>query len=120
MSAVAPGGAGTACRARARFGPRLLPAAIVATLLPGPAAAEFILDNLRFTLYHEVGHAVIDPYAIPFFGPEEASADGLALVIADRLHSEAEMRGMIEAVTALGRDQAGHAYDPWSGYMPDG
>lgn len=95
-------------------------ALLAAMFPPMPAAAEFILNNLRFTLYHEVGHAVIDQYSVPIFGPEEAVADGFALVIADRLHTEAEMRDMIEAVTTLGRSQAGQVYDPWAGYMPDG
>ncbi len=90
-------------------------------LLAEPAAADFLLSNLRFTLYHEVGHAVIDQARVPLFGPEETAADGFALVLADRLHTEVEMAEMIIGVTRLGRQEASEeVFEPWAEYMPGG
>lgn len=84
-----------------------------------PAAADFVLSNLRFTLYHEVGHAVIDQARVPIFGPEETAADGFALVLADRLHPEAEMVDLIVEMTRLGRAEAAEElFEPWAEYMP--
>lgn len=91
-----------------------------ACLVAGSAAADPVRDNLRFTLYHAVGHAVIDQMRVPMLGSEETAADGFALVLADRLHDEAEMAEMIASLTALARMQAVAAIDPWSLYMADG
>lgn len=103
----------------------LRPAAACAALLAlplaaSPACAKFVRANLRLTLYHELGHAVIDQLAVPMFGPEEAAADGFAVMLADRLHGEAEMAALVTHVTALGRAQAMAAVDVWSPYLPDG
>lgn len=84
-----------------------------------PAAADFVLSNLRFTFYHEVGHAVIDQARVPLFGSGETAADGFGLFIAHRLHSEGEMREIITDMTRLGREEAQRElFDPWSDYMP--
>lgn len=88
--------------------------------LPGSARADLVRDNLRFTLYHELGHAVIDQLRVPMLGPEETAADGFALVLADRLHDEAEMWSLVTSVTAHARAQAVGAIDPWSPYMAEG
>lgn len=90
-----------------------------ALLAPPPAAADFVLSNLRFTLYHEIGHAVIDQARVPVFGPEETMADGFALVLADRLHPEGEMADLITEMTRLGRAEAAEElFEPWEEYMP--
>ncbi len=88
-------------------------------LLAGPASADFVLSNLRFTLYHEVGHAVIDQSRVPIFAPEETVADGFALVLADRLHSDDEMVDLITDMTRLGREEASEElFEPWEDSMP--
>ncbi|PWJ22086.1 DUF4344 domain-containing metallopeptidase [Jannaschia seohaensis] len=86
-----------------------------------PARADYIHDNLRFTLFHELGHAVIDQREVKLFGPEEAAADGFALVLADRLLSAQDMASMVESITILARFEAAtETFDPWSAYMPTG
>ncbi len=43
---------------------------------------EYYLNNINlFSLYHELGHALIDAYKIPMVGPEEDAADSLASVM---------------------------------------
>jgi len=98
----------------------ILAAALLLGLMAAtPAAADFVLSNLRFTLYHEVGHAVIDQMRVPLFGSGETAADGFGLMVADRLHSETEMREIITDMTRLGRTEAAREiFDPWSEYMP--
>ena len=88
-------------------------------LSAAPASADFVLNNLRFTLYHEVGHAVIDQLALPVYGPQENAADSFGLVLADRLHDEPEMQALIRDMTSLARQEAGEElFDPWGEYMP--
>jgi hypothetical protein len=95
--------------------------ALLLLVLAGPAQADTIAGNLRFTLLHELGHAVIDQWKIAPFGPEEVAADGFALVAADRLMDEGQLAAMIEAVTLLSRQEAeAEAFDPWGDYMPGG
>lgn len=84
-----------------------------------PASADFVLNNLRYTLYHELGHALIDQYRVPIFGPEENAADSFGFVYADRVHDETEMADLIRDVVRLGRAEAAEElFDPWSEYMP--
>lgn len=91
----------------------------VGLLAAAPASADFVLNNLRFTLYHEVGHAVIDQLALPIFGPQENAADSFGLVLANRLHDEAEMQDIIVDMTTLARQEAEEElFDPWGEYMP--
>ena len=43
---------------------------------------DFYLNNINlFSLYHELGHALIDAYNIPMVGLEEDAADNLASVM---------------------------------------
>lgn len=93
--------------------------ALFCVLLAMPARADFVQNNLRITLYHEVGHAVIDLVPVNLFGPEENAADSFALVLADRLHSEEEMAQIVTDMTTLGRVEARReVFDPWAEYMP--
>lgn len=92
---------------------------ILLCLLAAPARADFVLNNLRFTLYHEAAHAVIDQWRLGLTGPEENAADGFGILMAHRLHDEREMRDLIADVAALGRiDAAEELFDPWEQYMP--
>ena len=42
---------------------------------------EFVIGNTLFTLYHELGHALIDKLEIPVLGREEDAVDGLAVLL---------------------------------------
>ena len=44
-------------------------------------AAVFVLGNVLFTLYHEIGHALVHAFDIPVLGREEDAVDGLAAVL---------------------------------------
>jgi hypothetical protein len=88
---------------------------------PGAAAADPGLNVLRMTLYHEVGHAVIDQLDLPVYGMEENAADVFALALAQRLHSEAELAAILRDTTeAYRRDAAAELFDHWAQYMPAG
>ena len=43
--------------------------------------AVFVVGNTLFTLYHELGHALIDKLEIPVLGREEDAVDGLAVLM---------------------------------------
>ena len=88
-------------------------------VLASAARADYVASNLRFTLYHELGHAVIDQLALPVFGTQENAADSFAMVLADRLLSDAQMTVLIFDVTALARHETPtEQFDPWDEYMP--
>ncbi|UWQ18020.1 DUF4344 domain-containing metallopeptidase [Jannaschia sp. M317] len=92
--------------------------AVLFCLLATPLRADYVLSNLRLTLYHEVGHAVIDQMQVQPFGPEETAADGFAMLLAHRLHSETELRRMVQDATRLARAEAENLlFDPWDEYM---
>ena len=70
-----------------------------------PATAKdpverFIESNVLETLYHEMGHALIDKMNLPVFGPEEFAADFFAAVLLERVHDDATTRQLIEDVLA--------------------
>ena len=60
---------------------------------------RFVESNVLETLYHEMGHALIDTMQLPVFGPEEFAADFFAAVLLDRVHGEKVTRQLIEDVT---------------------
>lgn len=78
-----------------RFGTLLLAFAFMASALSVPARADeqeealapeeemalFVLGNTVFTVYHELGHALIDQLGIPVLGKEEDAVDGLATIL---------------------------------------
>lgn len=45
------------------------------------SADQFVADNLTATLFHELGHAIIDAELLPVFGQEEDAADVFATVL---------------------------------------
>lgn len=62
----------------------VLPAAAVSKEQDRDAAEEFavfVIGNTLFTLYHELGHALIDKLEIPVLGREEDAVDGLAVLL---------------------------------------
>lgn len=73
----------------------LLSAAVSLALLPLPAAAEnndetnaFVQANVLATLYHELGHALIDIEGVPIFGQEEDAADVLSALLINDFYEE--------------------------------
>lgn len=72
--------------------------------MPLPAAAdgaaEFVEGNVLATLYHEIGHAVIDVLDLPVLGREEDAADSLASVMIHSMWEEEQARSVTLA-TAL-------------------
>lgn len=100
---------------------RMIRGLLVWALTATAAQADFVINNLRYTLYHELGHAVIDLAEVPVFGMEENAADAFALVLADRLLSEAALAEMVWDVVALGRrETVVETFDPWDEYQPGG
>jgi hypothetical protein len=69
----------------------------------GDPVQRFVESNISETLYHELGHALIDQLDLPVFGPEEFAADFFAIVLINRLHDE-------ETVVRMAYDIAA-AYD---------
>lgn len=49
---------------------------------------RFVQSNIIETMYHELGHALIDILDLPVFGPEEFAADVFSVVLMNRLHDE--------------------------------
>ena len=49
---------------------------------------RFVQSNLIETMYHELGHALIDILDLPVFGPEEFAADVFSVILMNRLHDE--------------------------------
>ncbi len=49
---------------------------------------RFVESNLTETIYHELGHALIDVLDLPVFGPEEFAVDLFAIVMINRMHDE--------------------------------
>lgn len=49
---------------------------------------RFVESNITETLYHELGHVLIDVLDLPVFGPEEFAVDRFAIVLLNRMHDE--------------------------------
>ena len=56
----------------------LAEAAKVTTSAAAEQKHEFVLGNLVFTLFHEVGHALVSEFELPVLGREEDAVDRLA------------------------------------------
>jgi hypothetical protein len=59
------------------------------------AAAQFVTSNVVGTLYHELGHALIDQLQLPVLGREEDAADTLASLLIDDVWTEDSATNMI-------------------------
>lgn len=53
--------------------------------------ADFVYDNLYSTLYHEIGHAILDVYGLPYTGLEENVADQFAALMLIRTEGGQDM-----------------------------
>ncbi len=72
---------------------RLASATLALALSPGigvaqDATAHFVEANLLATLYHELGHALIDIEGVPIYGQEEDAADVLSILLIDAFYEE--------------------------------
>lgn len=75
---------------------------------------EAVLGATTFTLFHEVGHALIDQFSLPVLGREEDAADQIAtyLLTASGASDQAFRGG--EFFAYLGQDyQPGHSFPYW-------
>lgn len=63
-------------------------------------ARDFVEGNVLATLYHEIGHAMIDVLELPVLGREEDAADSLAIVMTHNMWEEEQARNVASA-TAL-------------------
>lgn len=61
---------------------------------------RFVESNITETLYHELGHALIDLLELPVFGPEEFAVDYFSIVMINRMHDEAATVRMTYDVAA--------------------
>lgn len=91
----------------------------IADLSPG--ARDYVEGNILGTLYHEMGHALIDQLDLPVLGQEEDAADMLAVVLAHGLWEEDYAR-RVAAATALSfllSSQEGNETSYWDVHGPD-
>lgn len=68
-------------------------------------AMDYVFDNVRATLYHELAHAIIEMLEVPILGQEEDAADVLSAIMINGRHSEAD------AVRIAGNSIQSFAYD---------
>ncbi len=68
--------------------------------LASEEAQSFVEGNVLATLYHEIGHALIDVLDLPVLGREEDAADSLAMVMTHNMWVEEQARSVAMA-TAL-------------------
>ncbi len=76
------------------------PRATVSTPVQPDMVRRFVESNIRETLYHELGHAIIDVADVPVFGPEELAVDMFAVVLINLLHGEDDVVAMTYDVAA--------------------
>ncbi|WP_282610592.1 DUF4344 domain-containing metallopeptidase [Pelagibius sp. Alg239-R121] len=55
----------------------------------------FVAENLVFTFYHELGHALIDLLEVPVLGKEEDAVDALAVLLSSQGHAPEAADAMI-------------------------
>ncbi len=76
------------------------PHTTVSTPVQPDMVRRFVESNIRETLYHELGHAIIDVADMPVFGPEEFAVDMFAVVLINQLHSEDDVVAMTYDIAA--------------------
>ena len=80
---------------------------------------RFVQSNVIETLYHELGHAVIDIMGMPVYGNEEFAADVFSVILMNRLHDEGNaVRLAYDAAGAYSEDaeraeRRGETYAEW-------
>lgn len=85
---------------------------------------RFAVNNALFTLYHEVGHLLIDKLGLPVLGKEEDAADNIATWMLLEKRTPDANRTLEDAVdgwvlTGLSYDNYFEGQDYVSGYSPD-
>lgn len=75
----------------------------------GDGAEFFVRANLEFTLFHELGHMLIDELALPVLGTEEDAADRIAVVAMVLTRRERAPEDIIPWLFAV----AGDWYTEW-------
>lgn len=104
---------------------RLFPFFMVACMAQPVAASEgveaFVQGNVLGTLYHELGHAMIDVLALPVLGQEEDAADVLAVVLTHNLWQEDEARAVASSTALSFLLTAAEGNEPvyWDVHGPD-
>jgi hypothetical protein len=98
----------------------------VLVCLAQPVAASegvdaFVQGNILATLYHEIGHAMIDVLELPVLGQEEDAADTLAVVLTHNLWEEEWARSVASATAMSFYLAAGESDEPsyWDVHGPD-
>jgi len=64
------------------------------------AVQRFVESNVTETLYHELGHMLIDVLDLPVFGPEEFAVDLFSIVMINRMYDEDTVVAMTYDVAA--------------------
>ncbi len=64
------------------------------------AAAEFVVGNAMFVMFHEIGHMLISAYDIPVLGKEEDAVDNLATVIMLMSEDEVTAKALADSADA--------------------
>ena len=102
-----------------------LAAGMTGAICAGPLVAQeypaYVHNNVLATLYHELGHALIDIEGVPVYGQEEDAADVLAVLLIDAFWEE-EGAAALAYDTALGFGLAAGDYDDvafWDVHGPD-
>lgn len=74
----------------------------------------YVEANVLATLYHEIGHALIDKMQLPVFAREEDAADTFAIIVTEILHSpeKAELIAWASADQYLQLNHQARNYDP--------
>ncbi len=90
------------------------------TLAQEDTVESFIASNLIATLYHELGHALIDQMGLPVFGQEEDAADVLSVLMIDAFFEE-DVAVSIALDTAFGFYESAEDGAPafWDVHGPD-
>ena len=79
------------------------------TVEPSEDFIVFVIGNTVFTLYHELGHALIDKLEIPVLGREEDAVDSLAVLMMLPEEEDPDAEALILAAAdgyAMAHDQA--------------
>lgn len=83
-----------------------------------PDSIEGFSTLLKFLLYHEVAHALMDAYELPIVGMQEYAADNFAIVM--MLSNDYDIRPVILLYDAMREDRGGggdHGVRYWDTHM---
>lgn len=81
------------------------------------AAAQFVLNNARHTLLHEIGHLLVDQFDLPVLGREEDAVDAFATLLMLETGTEEDAIALQDTVDGWLHSEQGR---PTRGYfIPD-